>query len=137
MTADQRADLGERIGANRESRGGEPIRDVLPRHYPDAEIFIVVGYDPCGKRRIQDASFNRDCALQALKTEEQSMREKPPMGIAALAHTYELMQGTAIDVDRNLARSSSGLIVLDEVDVWMVYRGLRQELSDAESDRTA
>ena len=133
LTADQRADLGERIGANREPLGGESIKDVLPRHYPDAEIFIVVGYDPGGKRYIRDASFSRDAALQALKTEKERMKEKPPMGIAALAHAYELMNGTAIDIDGGLGRSSSALMELDEVEIWMVYRGLRQELSNAES----
>jgi 4-hydroxy-tetrahydrodipicolinate reductase len=58
---------------------------------------------------------------------------KPPMGIAALAHAYELMNGTAIDIDGGLGRSSSALMELDEVEIWMVYRGLRQELSNAES----
>ena len=112
-------------------RNGEPIREVLPRLYPNVEIFIVAGHDSSGKRYIQSAGFSRDAALWSLETAERSMREKPPMGIAALAHTYEILNGTAIKIDEGMARTPSASVRLDDALVLMVYNGLRQALSDA------
>lgn len=99
---------------------GESIRDVLPRHHQDADVFVVLGYNAGRGRYVESASFDMGCALRTIETAEQR-------------NTYKIAQGTASEVDSGLVRGSLGPIALKEVEVWKVYTELRRELSDAES----